>query len=319
MMKKPLVVLTGPTAVGKTALSIGLAKRINGEIVSADSIQVYKGMDIGSAKITKEEMDGVKHYLIDVLEPTKDFNVATFKEMAVAAMEEIYSKGKIPIITGGTGFYIQAVLYDIDFTKTQSDGSYRASLEAFAKEHGVEALHDKLKEVDEQAAKEIHPNNVKRVIRALEFYQESGGKQISKHNETERQKSSPYQFAYLVLNKDRQVLYKQIEKRIDMMLEAGLVDEVKHLKEMGCTKEMVSMQGLGYKEILAYLNGECTLDEAIYLLKRDTRRFAKRQLTWFRRERDVDFINKDEYSSESEALDKILMILKQKGIIENGI
>lgn len=319
MMKKPLVVLTGPTAVGKTALSIGLAKRINGEIVSADSIQVYKGMDIGSAKITKEEMDGVKHYLIDVLEPTKDFNVATFKEMAVAAMEEIYSNGKIPIITGGTGFYIQAVLYDIDFTKTQSDGSYRASLEAFAKEHGVEALHDKLKEVDEQAAKEIHPNNVKRVIRALEFYQESGGKQISKHNEEERQKSSPYQFAYLVLNKDRQVLYKQIEKRIDMMLEAGLVDEVKHLKEMGCTKEMVSMQGLGYKEILAYLNGECTLDEAIYLLKRDTRRFAKRQLTWFRRERDVDFINKDEYSSESEVLDKILMILKQKGIIENGI
>lgn len=319
MMKKPLVVLTGPTAVGKTALSIGLAKRINGEIVSADSIQVYKGMDIGSAKITKEEMDGVKHYLIDVLEPTKDFNVATFKEMAVAAMEEIYSKGKIPIITGGTGFYIQAVLYDIDFTKTQSDGSYRALLEAFAKEHGVEALHDKLKEVDEQAAKEIHPNNVKRVIRALEFYKESGGKQISKHNEAERQKSSPYQFAYLVLNKDRQVLYKQIEKRIDMMIEAGLVDEVKHLKEMGCTKEMVSMQGLGYKEILAYLNGECTLDEAIYLLKRDTRRFAKRQLTWFRRERDVDFINKDEYSSESEVLDKILMILKQKGIIENGI
>lgn len=319
MMKKPLVVLTGPTAVGKTALSIDLAKRINGEIVSADSIQVYKGMDIGSAKITKEEMDGVKHYLIDVLEPTKDFNVATFKEMAVAAMEEIYSNGKIPIITGGTGFYIQAVLYDIDFTKTQADGSYRASLETFAKEHGVEALHDKLKEVDEQAAKEIHPNNVKRVIRALEFYKESGGKQISKHNEEERQKSSPYQFAYLVLNKDRQVLYKQIEKRIDMMLEAGLVDEVKHLKEMGCTKEMVSMQGLGYKEILAYLNGECTLDEAIYLLKRDTRRFAKRQLTWFRRERDVDFINKDEYSSESEVLDKILMILKQKGIIENGI
>ena len=317
--KKPLIILTGPTAVGKTSASIGLAKSLGCEIISADSMQVYKYMDIGSAKITKEEMDGVKHYLIDVLEPTKDFNVATFKEMAVAAMKEIYSKGKIPIITGGTGFYIQAVLYDIDFTKTQSDGSYRASLEAFAKEHGVEALHDKLKEVDEQAAKEIHPNNVKRVIRALEFYQESGGKQISKHNEAERQKSSPYQFAYLVLNKDRQVLYKQIEKRIDMMLEAGLVDEVKHLKEMGCTKEMVSMQGLGYKEILAYLNGEWTLDEAIYLLKRDTRRFAKRQLTWFRRERDVDFINKDEYSSESEVLDKILMILKQKGIIENGI
>ena len=316
MTKKPLVVLTGPTAVGKTALSIDLAKRINGEIVSADSIQVYKGMDIGSAKITKEEMMGVKHYLIDVLEPTRDFNVATFKEMAVLAMEEIYSKGKIPIITGGTGFYIQAVLYDIDFTKTQSDGSYRTSLEEFAKEHGALALHDKLKEVDEQAAKDIHPNNVKR---ALEFYKESGGKQISKHNEVERQKDSPYQFAYLVLNKDRQALYQQIEKRIDLMLDAGLIDEVRHLKELGCTKDMVSMQGLGYKEILAYLNGECTLEEAIYLLKRDTRRFAKRQLTWFRRERDVDFINKDEYSSESEVLDKILMILKQKGIIGNGI
>lgn len=319
MIKKPLVVLTGPTSVGKTALSIDLAKRINGEIVSADSIQVYKGMDIGSAKITKEEMRGVKHYLIDVLEPTKEFNVAIFKEMAIKAMEEIYNRGKIPIITGGTGFYIQAVLYDIDFTKTESDSSYRASLEAFAKENGVEALHDKLKEVDEQAAKEIHPNNVKRVIRALEFYKESGGKQISKHNEIERLKESPYQFAYLVLNKDRQALYKQIEKRIDMMLDAGLIEEVAHLKEIGCTKEMVSMQGLGYKEILSYLNGECTLDEAIYLLKRDTRRFAKRQLTWFRREKDVDFINKDEYLNESEVLDKILMILKQKGIIDDGI
>ena len=319
MIKKPLVVLTGPTSVGKTALSIDLAKRINGEIVSADSIQVYKGMDIGSAKITKEEMRGVKHYLIDVLEPTKEFNVAIFKEMAIKAMEEIYNRGRIPIITGGTGFYIQAVLYDIDFPKTESDGSYRASLEAFAKENDVQALHDKLKEVDEQAAKEIHPNNVKRVIRALEFYKESGGKQISKHNEIERLKESPYQFAYLVLNKDRQALYKQIEKRIDMMLDAGLIEEVAHLKEIGCTKEMVSMQGLGYKEILSYLNGECTLDEAIYLLKRDTRRFAKRQLTWFRREKDVDFINKDEYLNESEVLDKILMILKQKGIIDDGI
>jgi tRNA dimethylallyltransferase len=317
--KRPLVVLTGPTAVGKTALSLKLAKKINGEIISADSIQVYKRMDIGSAKIKPCEMQGIKHYLIDVLEPQEDFNVVTFQTMAQEAMEEIYKKGKIPILTGGTGFYIQALLYDIDFTATNSDGEYRASLEAFVKEQGAKALHDRLREVDEKAAKEIHPNNVKRVIRALEFYKESGGEKISKHNEMERQKSSPYQFAYLVLDKNRKDLYEQIEKRIDIMLEEGLVEEVTRLKEEGCTQNMVSMQGLGYKEILGYLEGEYSLDEAIYRLKRDTRHFAKRQLTWFRRERDVEFIHKDDYTDESEVLDKILKILQIKGIIENGI
>lgn len=318
-MKKPLVVLTGPTSVGKTALSLELAKKINGEIISADSIQVYKGMDIGSAKIKPSQMQGIKHYLIDVLDPKEDFNVVIFQHMAKKAMEEIYEKGKIPILTGGTGFYIQAILNDIDFTKTDSNGEYRVYLEEYAKEHGAVALHEKLKVVDEKAAQEIHPNNVKRVIRALEFFKESGGKKISEHNETERQKESPYQFAYIVLDKNRQDLYRQIEERIDLMLEEGLVEEVRRLKESGCTKGMVSMQGLGYKEILGYLDGEYSLDEAIYRLKRDTRHFAKRQLTWFRREREVNFINKDNYTNESEMLNEILTILEKKGIIENGI
>ncbi|KIR01896.1 tRNA delta(2)-isopentenylpyrophosphate transferase [Lachnospiraceae bacterium TWA4] len=314
-MKKPLVILTGPTAVGKTALSINLAKKINGEIISADSIQVYKGMDIGSAKIKQEEMEGIKHYLIDVLEPTSDFNVVIFKEMALKAMDEIYSKGKIPIVTGGTGFYIQALLNDIDFTKTDTDNDYRMSLEKLDKE----VLYKKLQEVDSEAAKAIHPNNVKRVIRALEFYKQSGGKKISKHNEEERKKSSPYNFAYLVLTKNREELYKRIEKRIDLMMEDGLIDEVKRLKEAGCTKDMVSMQGLGYKEILAYLEGEYSLEEAIYTLKRDTRHFAKRQMTWFRREKEVHFIDKDEFRREEELLNEALRILELKGIINHGI
>ena len=299
--KKPLIILTGPTAVGKTKASIGLAKAIGGEIISADSMQVYRQMDIGSAKITKEEMDGVRHYLIDVLEPEEEFHVVRFQQMAKAAMEEIYSKGKIPIVVGGTGFYIQALLYDIDFTENEGDAAYRRQLEMLAKEKGAEYLHTQLAAVDPKAAEEIHANNVKRVIRALEFYEQTGEK-ISEHNERERQKESPYQFCYFVLNDKRECLYDRIDKRVDQMIENGLIEEVKQLKERGCTKQMVSMQGLGYKEIFAYLEGDCSLEEAVYVIKRDTRHFAKRQLTWFKRERDVIWIQKDAFGYDDKKI-----------------
>lgn len=311
MEKKPLVVLTGPTAVGKTKASIGLAKVIGGEIISADSMQVYRHMDIGSAKIKKEEMDGVKHYLINVLEPEEEFHVVRFQQMAKEAMEEIYASGHIPIIAGGTGFYIQALLYDIDFEEGEQDTALRESLEAYAKEHGPEALHARLEEVDPQSAKAIHANNVKRVIRAIEFYEQTG-ETISKHNEKEKQKCSPYDFRYFVLNDERAHLYERINARVDEMIEQGLVEEVRALKERGCTKDMVSMQGLGYKEILEYLEGECTLEDAIYRLKRDTRHFAKRQITWFKREQDVIWVNKKEYDyNEKKILDTMLEQLKE--------
>ena len=293
-MKKPLIILTGPTAVGKTKLSISLAKAIGGEIISADSMQVYKGMDIGSAKIKKEEMEGVPHYLIDVLEPQEEFHVVRFQQMAKAAMETIYANGHIPIVVGGTGFYIQALLYDIDFTENEEDHAYRQELEALAKEQGAAYLHNMLQQVDEVSANEIHANNIKRVIRALEFYKQTGTR-ISEHTAREREKESPYAFCYFVLNDDRAKLYARIDQRIDEMVNEGLVSEVQKLKEQGATRDMVSMQGLGYKEILDYLDGRTSLEEAIYILKRDTRHFAKRQLTWFKRERNVSWIHKDAY------------------------
>ncbi len=313
-MKKPLIILTGPTAVGKTELSIKLAKAVNGEIISADSMQVYKKMDIGTAKIMPEEMDGIPHYLIDVLDPKEDFNVVLFQQLAKEAMEKIYEKGKIPIITGGTGFYIQALLYDIDFTKNDGDMSYRESLEQLAKEKGAEYLHEMLSKVDKEAAKAIHANNIKRVIRALEFYKQTGRK-ISEHNEEERKKTSPYNFVYFVLNHDRQVLYERINKRVDIMLENGLLKEVESLYKEGYDNNLVSMQGLGYKEILSYLKGECSLEDAIYILKRDTRHFAKRQITWFKREKEITWVNKNEFSSEEEILPFMIEKLKERGIM----
>jgi len=310
--KKPVVVLTGPTAVGKTKASIGLARAIGGEIISADSMQVYKHMDIGSAKIRPEEMNGIPHYLVDVLEPWEEFHVVRFQQMAKAAMERIYASQHIPIIVGGTGFYIQALLYDIDFTENDGDDGYRQALEEEAREHGAQALHDRLRKVDPAAADQIYANNVKRVIRALEFYHQTG-EQISRHNEKERQKQSPYEFVYFVLNDDRKRLYDRIDRRVDQMLAEGLVDEVKALQDMGCTRDMVSMQGLGYKEILAYLCGELSLEEAVYLLKRDTRHFAKRQITWFKREREVIWISKGDYEyDEDRILEDMLSYIREK-------
>ena len=310
-MKKPLIVLTGPTAVGKTRLSIALAKAVNGEIISADSMQVYRHMDIGSAKITEEEMDGVPHHLVDVLEPTEEFNIVLFQQMTKKAMEGIYSRGRIPILVGGTGFYIQAVTREIE---SEQDDSYRHELESLASAKGNSFLHKMLAEVDPKAAQDIHENNVKRVIRALEFYKQNGSR-ISEHNEEQKEHVSPYDLAYFVLNAPRPVLYERIDARVDEMLKHGLVEEVKRLQQIGCHRGMVSMQGLGYKEILGWLDGEYPYEEAVRILKRDTRHFAKRQLTWFRREGEVTWVDKDKFDyDDSRILDYMLSVCREKGI-----
>ena len=310
---KPMVILTGPTAVGKTALSIRLAKAIGGEINSGDSMQVYQKMNIGTAKIKTVEMEGIPHYLVDVLDPAEEFHVARFQKMAKEALQNIYGKGKIPLVVGGTGFYIQSLLYDIDFEEEEQDMEYREMLWKMSREEGNEALHRMLSQKDPVSAQKIHPNNVKRVIRALEFYR-LNGYPISEHNEKESQKESPYQFAYFVLNQDRKKLYERIDQRVDLMMEAGLLKEVQDLKEEGYGKSLVSMQGIGYKEIYEYLEGSLTLDQAVDLIKKDTRHFAKRQLTWFGREKDVIMIQKEQFETEEEILQHMLEILKQKGI-----
>ncbi len=297
--KQRLIIVTGPTAVGKTALSVALAKRLCGEIISADSMQVYRHMDIGSAKVSEEEMGGVRHHLIDILEPSEEFNVARFKQLAGEAVRDIASRGAVPIVAGGTGFYIQALLYDIDFTQTTEDPAFRREMEEKAGREGPMALHALLREVDPRAADAIHANNVKRVIRALEFNRQTGMR-ISDHNEAERQKESAFDSYYYVLTTDRPALYERIDRRVDQMIEQGLVGEVERLRAMGCRRDMVSMQGLGYKEILSYLDGEISLDEAVRIIKRDTRHFAKRQLTWFKREREVRWLNLADFGNDLE-------------------
>ena len=298
-MKKPLIILTGPTAVGKTELSVKLAKALQGEIISADSIQVYKYMDIGSAKVTKEEMEGVKHYLIDELMPDEEFNIFYFKEKAKEYVNEIYKNNHIPIVAGGTGFYIQSLLYDIEFKNEESDEQIRNELYQLYEKQGAAYIHNMLKEIDPESAAAIHENNVKRVIRAIEYYRLNGEK-ISTHNEREKQKNSPYNFKYYCLNMDRKLLYERINKRVDIMVKNGLVEEVKSLLNMGYSKNLVSMQGIGYKEIVLYLEGNITLEEAVKMIKQETRRFAKRQLTWFRREKEVTFINYEDFDFDKE-------------------
>ncbi len=318
MTKQPLIILAGPTAVGKTKLSIELAKAVNGEVISADSMQVYKNMDIGTAKIKPEEMQGIPHHLIDILRPEEDFNVVLFAEYAKKAVNDCYNRGKIPIIVGGTGFYIQALLYDIDFTENDDDKTFRTQLEQFAKEQGAIALHAKLAAVDEKAAAAIHPNNVKRVIRALEFFKKSG-QRISEHNEEQKEKESPYNYAYFVLTDERSVLYDRIDRRVDGMVDEGLVEEVRNLLQNGIKRSAVSMQGLGYKEIAAYLCGECTLDEAVYILKRDTRHFAKRQLTWFKREPEVLWLDRREFGQKEDNIkNRMIDILTEKEILNSN-
>ena len=310
-MNNKLAIIAGPTAVGKTKISVELAKRISGEIISADSMQVYRGMDIGTAKVTPEETGGIPHHLIDILDPTEDFNVVEFAKRAKEAILSIQQRDRIPILVGGTGFYIQAVLYDIDFTENDNDMSFRHALEEEAKEKGPLALHERLASVDPEAAKAIHPNNVKRVIRALEFFEKSRLK-ISDHNREQSEKESPYDYKYFALTNDRAKIYENIEKRIDIMLDQGLVDEVRALLDRGVSRDRVSMQGLGYKEIAAYLDNEISLEEAVYILKRDTRHFAKRQLTWLKREPDVIWFDKSGLTDE-EIIDRMAgLILTEK-------
>ncbi|MCD8124739.1 MAG: tRNA (adenosine(37)-N6)-dimethylallyltransferase MiaA [Lachnospiraceae bacterium] len=312
---QPLIVLAGPTAVGKTALSIRLAQEIGGEIVSADSMQVYRHMDIGTAKVTPEEQQGIPHYLIDCCEPDEEFHVVEYQRAAREALQTIYSHGAIPIVTGGTGFYIQALVRDIDFTETGGDPAYRRGLEERAAADGGEALYTELTRLDPEAAASMHPHNIKRVIRALEYYYFTGEK-ISEHNRRERERRSPYNTLYLVINRERAELYRRIDQRVDLMLEQGLVEEVERLRQRGYSRHLVSMQGLGYKEIREALEGEISMEEAIYKLKRDTRHFAKRQLTWFRREPEAVWLNREDYAGEEEMLVQILLLCRERGILK---
>lgn len=306
-----LVVLTGPTAVGKTALSISLAKALNGEIISADSMQVYRKMDIGTAKITPDEMQGVPHHLVDILEPEDEFNVVKFQELTHHAMDEIYAKGKVPILVGGTGFYIQAVTRGIDFNTEEQDDSYRKELEQLAHKNGAHWLHEKLREVDPKAAEQIHENNIKRTIRALEFYHQNG-QRISEHNEEQMQHTSPYRLYYFVLTAPRDVLYDRINRRVDQMFEMGLEKEVRELYSEGYRKDLVSMQGLGYKELIDAIEGRCTIEEAKETIKTETRHFAKRQLTWFKREGEVIWVDKSLFDyNDEKALKYMLDIIRK--------
>lgn len=312
-MKRPLIVIGGPTACGKTGFSIKLAKKIGGEIISADSMQVYRYMDIGTAKVTQEEADGVPHYLIDEFDPDAEYNVMLFQEKAKAYMEQIWAKGKIPILVGGTGFYINALLYDTDFTETENNTAFREECYRLAKEQGAEVLYERLRQIDPEYAAGIHANNVKRVTRALEYHHLTGEK-FSAHNAAQKEKDTPYQAAVILLTMERERLYARIEARIDQMLEQGLLEEVKGLLDRGYAPDLVSMQGIGYKEFVPYFNGTCTLEEAVTQLKTNTRHFAKRQLTWFRRQIDGLWIDMGKASAE-DAMEDALEYLKETGVL----
>lgn len=312
----PLVVLTGPTSVGKTKLSIELAKRINGEIISADSMQVYKGMDVGTAKINESEKEGIKHYLIDVLEPCDDFNITTFCQMAQNCILEIYKKNKIPIVVGGTGFYIQGLVYGIDFSEGDEDLSYRTKLEQLYDNEGCDMVYNMLLDVDPDAANVLHKNDKRRVIRALEYYKTSG-KKISEHNEKSKRKESLYNLAYFVLNDERSKIYDRINTRVDIMVKEGLFSEVDLLLKKGYLRESTALQAIGYKEIIDYIDGNKTKDEAIEAIKQNTRHFAKRQITWFKRERDVIWLNKNEYCyDDDKILEDMILKLQERHIIK---
>ena len=293
-----LIVIGGPTASGKSDIAVELARKIDGEIISADSMQVYRHMDIGSAKITLEEMMGVPHYMIDVADPTEEFDVARYAAEAGAHVRDIQSRGKTPILCGGTGFYIQAVTRAIDFSESGADEAYRRELSEFAARFGNEALHERLRQIDPESAESIHPNNLKRVIRALEYFRQSGEK-ISDHNARESERPSPYDLRFYVITCDREELYRRIDRRVDFMMEMGLLDEVMYLRAMGLRRDMVSMQGLGYKEMLDYLDGAYALDEAVRILKRDSRHYAKRQLTWFKREKEAVWIRREDFDNDT--------------------
>lgn len=309
--KKKLYIIAGPTAVGKSALGVEFAAAVNGEIVSADSMQVYKYMDIGTAKITEAEMKGIRHHLIDVLDPREPFHVVEFKAMAEAAIEDIYSRGKVPVIVGGTGFYIQSLLYDIDFAPEGENPQMREELTELVSLHGPEYIHNILYELDPDTAKTLHPNNVKRVIRAIEFARLNGSS-LSEHNKEQRVRESAFDYRYFVLNDERALIYERIDRRVEKMLAQGLVEEVKQLLDMGCLPEMTSMQGIGYKQLIPYIYGERTIEEAEYLIKRDSRHYAKRQLTWFNREKDLYWIDRRQLPKTDKQLEFMKGVIKEE-------
>ena len=309
-MKKTLIVIAGPTACGKTDISIEIAKKLNGEIISADSMQVYKLMDIGTAKPTKEEMQAIPHHLIDEIYPNEEYNAMVFQKMAKEYIQKIHEKGKIPILVGGTGFYINALVYDNNFMSTNEGGDTRSVLYSEAELHGKEYVFQKLVEVDPEYAKTIHFNNLKRVIRAIEYFWQTGEK-MSEHNKRAKEKTSPYNTIFIVLNMDREKLYNRINQRVNKMMSMGLLEEVKSLLNSGYSPSLVSMQGLGYKEFMPYFNHDIYLDEAVETLKKKTRNFAKRQLTWFRGQNEghwIDITNK----SQENVLNEILDIINNK-------
>ncbi len=312
-MNKKLIIISGPTAIGKTDISIKLAKQINGEIISADSMQIYKFMDIGSAKISKDEMDGIKHHMIDIIEPDKEFSVSEYKDRAEKIIDSIIKSGKIPIMAGGTGLYIDSIICNLTFTEGNKDMEYRLYLENLAREKGKDFVHRMLKDIDIKSYENIHPNNLKRVIRALEVYKLTG-KPFSSYDAGNKIYDIPYDLCYYVLIMNRDSLYDRINKRVDMMIDKGLIEEVKYLKSLGYTADMQSMQGIGYKEILYYLDGKITLEKAIDMIKQGSRNYAKRQLTWFRKDPRVKYINKDEFQNESEILKNILFDLNNSGL-----
>ena len=313
---KPLIIIAGPTAVGKSDISVKLAKDIKGQIISADSIQVYKGMDIGSAKIAESEMEGIRHHLIDVLDPKEEFAVNVFQDMAKEAISLIYADNEIPIIVGGTGFYIQGLLYDIDFNDEEGDKEYRNELTLLSElPNGKEELYAQLKATDPDYAATLHYNNVKRVIRALE-YNHHTGRLFSRYNREQSERKSPYDYVYFALNLPREELYERIDKRVDKMFDEGLLDEVLALKEKGYTADLRSMQGIGYKEVWSYINNEISIEEARELIKKNTRHFAKRQLTWLRREKDVVFIDKEKFFGDDGIIEYMKDIIRNEGIIQ---
>lgn len=302
------IIITGPTASGKTSLSIKLAQKIDGEIISADSMQIYKSMDIGTAKPTEEEMQGIPHHLIDIIEPTQEFNVVLYSEMAKNCIKEIASRGKIPIITGGTGLYINTLLYNIDFTQTQEDAELREELTKQAEEKGNQYIHEILKSMDPKAAEQIHPNNLKRVIRAIEVYKLTG---IARdvHMENSRRKKSEIEYTVIGLELNRTWLYERINMRVDNMISDGLIEEVRRLQEQYPSLSKTAIQAIGYKEIFAYLNNESTKEEAVEQIKKNSRNYAKRQMTWLKRIQEINWLQVEQDNQSDKLLGNTLSIV----------
>lgn len=315
-MNKPKVILiAGPTGVGKTAASVILAQKLNTEIISCDSMQIYKGMDIGTAKVTPREAQGIAHHMIDVASPKDNFSVCDYVSMAAPIIERMALRGKPALIVGGTGLYADSLIKGIKFSEqAPADEEYRKHMECIAREKGVQYVHDMLKEADPDSAQSIHPNNIKRVIRALEYYHASG-ERISEHNKRTQNEQSPYDSVRIYFTRERKNLYERIDRRVDIMISEGLEAEVRALLQGGISRDTTAMQALGYKEIADALEGSITMDEAVELIKRDSRRYAKRQLTWFKRDSEGIWVNLDEFDTPEAAADRCMDILAERSML----